>query len=64
MLDIYKIDGCQIESCVFDGAYFHCSIKKHFDNIYSLDRSYVLYSWDGLHKSGLVDTHLAKQKQF
>ena len=23
-----------------------------------------MYSWDGLHKSGLVDTHLGKQVQF
>ena len=62
--DKYKINSFQIESCVLDEVYFHCSIEKHFDEIYNLEPGSVLYSWDGLHKSGLVDTHLGKQTQF
>ena len=62
--DLYGINSCQIESCVLDGVYFHCSIQKHFDEIYNLQPGSVLYSWDRLHKSGLVDTHLGKQTQF
>ena len=63
-LDEYNVLGCQIESGVFDGVYFHCSIEEHFDEIYKIEPGSVLYSWDGLHKSGLVDTHLAKKKEF
>ena len=63
-LDEYCIVGCQLESAVFDGVYFHCSVEEHFNNLYNLEPGSVLYSWDGLHKSGLIDTHLTKMKEF
>ena len=27
-LDEYSIVGCQLESAVFDGVYFHCSVEE------------------------------------
>ena len=32
--DELGIVACQIESAVFDGINFHCSIQKHFNNPY------------------------------
>ena len=62
--DDLGIEGCQIESTVFDGVYFHISIKTHFDEIYELHEGDVMYSYDTLHKSGLVDTHLCKKGEY
>jgi hypothetical protein len=63
-LDEFGVVGCQIESAVFDGVYFHCSIEKHFNSLYRLKDGDILYSHDALHKSGLVDTHMCKKPQF
>ena len=63
-LDKFDVVSCQIESAVFDGVYFHCSIEKHFNSLYGLQDGDILYSHDALHKSGLVDTHMAKKPQF
>jgi hypothetical protein len=62
--DALGVEGCQIESTVFDGVYFHIGIQKHFDAMYGLHEGDVLYSYDTLHKSGLVDTHLCKKQEF
>ncbi|CAL4126784.1 unnamed protein product [Meganyctiphanes norvegica] len=56
--DDLGIEGCQIESTLFDGVYFHISIKTHFDEIYELNEGEFMYSYDTLHQSGIVDTHL------
>ncbi len=63
-LDKFDVVSCQIESAVFDGVYFHCSIEKHFNSLYGLQDGDILYSHDAPHKSGLVDTHMAKKPQF
>lgn len=63
-LDEFGIAGCQIESAVFDGVYFHCSVQKHFNELYGLKENDVLYSYDTLHKSRLVDTHMCKKEEF
>ena len=62
--DDLEMLSCQIESTVFDGVYFHCSIQKHFNQLYEIKDADVLYSYDTLHKSGLVDTHMCKKKEF
>ena len=61
--DYLGVDASQIESGVFDGVYFHCSIEQHLQQLYSLKPGKVLYTWDPLHKTGLVDKHVAKQHQ-
>jgi hypothetical protein len=63
-LDYFNIAACQIESAVFDGVYFHCSVQKHFNALYGLKDGDILYSYDTLHNSGLVDTHMCKKKEF
>ena len=62
--DELEISSCQIESTVFDGVYFHCNIQMHFSEVYGINDGDVLYSYDTLHKSGLVDTHMCKKKEF
>ena len=34
--DALGVEGCQIESTVFDGVYFHIGIQKYFDAMYGL----------------------------
>ena len=63
-LDDFGVASCQVESAVFDGVYFHCSIEKHFNSLYKLKDGEILYSHDALHKGGLVDTHMCKKPQF
>ena len=60
--DEFGIAACQIESAVFDGVCFHCSIQKHFIDLYGTKDGDILLSYDTLHKSGLVDTHMCKKK--
>ena len=62
--DALGVEGCQIESTVFDGVYFHIGIQKYFDAMYGLHERDILYSYDTLHKSGLVDTHLCEKEEF
>ena len=62
--DNYNLQSSQIESGVFDGVYFHCSIEENFNRAYNLQPGDVHYSWDGLHKSGLVDSHMCKKQGF
>ena len=63
-LDDFNIAACQIESAVLDGVYFHCNVQKHINALYGLGDGDNLYSYDTLHKSGLVDTHMCKKKEF
>ena len=58
------ISSEQIESGVFDGVYFHCSIEDHLGKLYKLPSGKVLYSWDALHKTGLVDKHMQNKDSF
>ena len=34
----------QIESGVFDGVYFHCSVEEHMARLYSFETGQVLYT--------------------
>ena len=58
--DYVGIDPSQIESGVFDGVYFHCSIEENLSTLYKLKPGKVLYTWDPLHKTGLVDKHITE----
>jgi hypothetical protein len=62
--DCVGIDAAQIESGVFDGVYFHCSIEEYLGKLYKLEPGKVLYTWDPLHKTGLVDKHLSAKPSF
>ena len=62
--DLLGVNGSQIESTVFDGVYFHIGVQKHFDAAFGLKEGNILYSYDTLHKSGLVNTHLCKKEEF
>ena len=41
--DSFGISAKQIESGVFDGVYFHCSISKHLEELYKTNQEHVLY---------------------
>ena len=60
--DHLGVDASQIESGEFDGVYFHCSIEENLGHLYNLKPGKVLYTWDPLHKTGLVDKHVTKHK--
>ena len=62
MKEGFGISAKQIESGVFDGVYFHCSISKHLEELYKTNQEHVLYTWDPLHKAGLVDKDVADKK--
>ena len=62
--DNFKIISQQIESFVFDGVYFHCSVLDHLTPLYNLEAGTVHASWDWMHKTGLVDKHLTKLDKF
>ena len=62
--DNFGIISEQIESAVFDGVYFHCSIEDHMNQLYKLKPGQVLFTWDPLHKTGLVDKDMTKQDSF
>ena len=57
--DSFGISAKQIESGVYDGVYFHC---KHLEELYKTNQEHVLYTWDPLHKAGLVDKDVADKK--
>ena len=63
-LDKKGIAGSQIESGVFDGVYFHCSIEEHLQNLYKLKPGQVLYTWDSLHRTGIVDKNITTKEGF
>jgi hypothetical protein len=46
--DCIGLNSLQIESGVFDGGYFHCSIEEHLGRLYNLPPGQVLYIWDAL----------------
>ena len=62
--DYVGIDPDQIESGVFDGDYFHCSIEEHVGHgylyVYKLNSGKVLVTWDPLHTTGLIDKHVTE----
>ena len=47
----------------FDGQYFHLNIDT-LESRYDLQPTTTLLTWDAMHKSGLVDTHLCKDAKF
>ena len=50
--DYVGIHAGQIESGVFHGVYFHCSIEENLGHLYKLKPGKVLFTWDQLHKTG------------
>jgi hypothetical protein len=45
-LNEFDVVSCQIESAIFNGIYFHCSIERHFNSLYGLQDGDILYSHD------------------
>ena len=62
--DGFKIISKQLESFVFDGVYFHCSVLEHLIELYDLEPGTVHASWDWMHRTGLIDKKLTKQDKF
>ena len=62
--DVFCIVGSQIKSAVFDGVYFHCNVAEHMKEVYDIDPSELLFTWDGLYKTSLVDKHLGEKPEF
>ena len=62
-LDRLNVRGEQIEGGSFDGQYFHLSIEKYLSDLYKLPSTF-LCTWDPLHRSGNVDTHIRKDASF
>jgi hypothetical protein len=64
--DEFNLQSCQIEGGSFDGQYFHLRVEEALESaaLYDLPPKTVLWAWDALHKSGLVDTHLRKEARF
>ena len=58
--DYVGIDPQQIESGVYDEIYFHCSIEEHLGFHYKLKPGKVVFSWDPLHMTGLVEKHVTE----
>ena len=59
---VLGVHASQIESGTFDGVYFHCSVEENLGHLYNLKPGKVLYTWDPLHRTGLVDKHVTKEK--
>ena len=62
--DDFKITGDQLESFVFDGVYFHCSVLEKIVEIYGLYSDVVHASWDWMHRTGIVDKNVTSEKGF
>ena len=64
--DQFNLQSSQIEGGSFDGQYFHLRVEEALESaaLYDLPSKNVLWAWDALHKSGLVDTHLCKEERF
>eukprot|EP00794_Sanderia_malayensis_P014467 gene14467-15971_t len=64
--DKFNLQSSQIEGGSFDGQYFHLRVEEALESaaLYDLPPKNVLWAWDAMHKSGLVDTHLCKEKRF
>ena len=61
--DHIGVSGKQIKSEVFDGVYDHVSIKRHLGGLYlDLTEADFLFVWDLLHRTGLGDKHVCKDK--
>ena len=63
-LDAYKVSGHQIEGASVDGQYFNLDVPTHFAELYDLPEDSIYWGYDGMHRAGLVDTHLCKLPQF
>ena len=59
--DYIGLNPEQIESGVFDGVYFHCSIEEHLGKLYKFPPGKVLYMWD---RTGLMDKHMNAKDEF
>ena len=62
-LQKFQIHESQIEGGSFDGQYFHLSVGEHLTELLG-KTSPILCSWDPLHKIGVAETHIRKDKSF
>ena len=62
--DNYKISSKQIEAAVFDGVYFHCSVDDQLVKLYDIKQKQVLFTWDQMHLTGLVDKDISKNRKW
>ena len=61
--DSIGVSGAQIKSGVFDGVYDHVHIKRHLGELYAdMKEDNFLFTWDPLHRTGLVDKHACNKK--
>ena len=65
-MDQFNMKSFQIEGGSFDGQCFHLGVQKALESpmVYGLQPNTVFWGWEALHRSGVVDTHLCKEKRF
>lgn len=63
-LDTRHIVGEQLEGGSTDGQYFHLGVPSAFEKLYGIADGDLNWSWDALHRSGLVDSWLMKEDSF
>ena len=66
-MNVTKIFGIEAENyigCSFDGQYHHQSVPHHLNQLFGFDDTAKPADWDPMHKTGLVDTHIRKNKEF
>ena len=59
----FGIKSTQLEGASFDGAYFHQSVPNHMKNTNKLTQHFIA-THDPLHKTGIADAHIRKDKNF
>ena len=62
-LEKYGIKGSQVEGGSFDGQYFHLHVPDHLLKKFDLSSQFFC-TWDPLHKIGVIETHIRKDKDF
>ena len=63
-MDSYSIANLQIEGGTMDGDNFNLNTHGNFDDLYDINKGDVYWGYDGMHRSGLVDTHMIKREDF
>lgn len=63
-LDSRHIVGEQLEGGSTDGQYFHLGVPEAFEKLYGIADGSLHWSWDALHRTGLVDSWLMKEDDF
>lgn len=63
-MDKNGIKADQIQSGVYDGAYFHDSVDKYLNELLGVLNNSIYHCYDKMHKCGLNDKHLLKRDEF